>query len=1160
MGKHVETELTPRGGPHGIPIGKKVNQKEVEQKKNKKPQDVIVVDLPVFTPSGEPPSPTQQDYAVCGKIEHSEYNTEDGEPQGGGTGTYVPVKTTSIDKVTKKIKGNRIEGVIKGKNKGQFLNKRILGEEKIGSPTTTVFAGDVARQLVQAYVPELDVSNVETGTFNVEVYEGEYIPVSEALNQLAFVSDSMWYVNGDNDLYFHKKGTRLNPYRVSVDKNMPSNSPGSRLAGGVAVPNVVRNTFEWTTDKDAVINKVHGACNVDEEGNRVSFTVEDAPSIAEWGKREVAIVGFNNHLDPELRKIGDAIIRDYAQPIEYGKCEVSNVFDYKVGDTVLLYVSDIGLEGKEALITAINRDQRNEEMELGGKVHHGQLFFNEQPKKIDEVISQIQKRLMKQQASCLAPKRNVTTPEVPPNPNEKPIETLKPADFEGKTPDEVFTFLGDKENEHIVVTNQALKRKEWSKFSATIGFDNPSSSLKFTNTPAANTYSISSSDLVDQIPSVNGMDIVIEGRCKVSDFVERLNLGFADSLVSPMYGILLDIFQVGNLIKFRGSHSDDVGNVTTSYIDVNKTVISDVYYRLTHHWFWSPPKLVLEIWTSGERDVGTKLIESVTTSGGSNDDLSTFGAVVPLGASNTTATLNGQMCDVPGCRYDSNWLRPIGRRWVRFGGDENIDIADHSGRHTDGSDDIQDATAAQKGLATAAQITKLDGVEDGADVTGSHEADISLANLGEKNHASLTNVSADQHHNQSHTAASHSDQTATGAEVDDAVVKKHTQGTDTALGTQAEDLDMGDHDINNVRFIDAVQTVDQETTPSIYASQTASTLQDGSAGNTGSDEVFDNTWEAIKFTADGNHHIRSFGVRLKVSVLLTNPASIIYGYLYTDNAGVPGIKISGSAYTRFGSITTSYAEYQFAVSSLLSSGTSYWLVLKRNAVPTGGTINIDRGTTGTALHSFSANGLAWTTENNKQAWHRIYSRTSYAVYATSTNSYAVRATSTNSIGVYATSTNSIAGYFYINPSSTNTIVEVIRAIRGTSGVAANGIGGSLNFYVEDTARTHELISKICGVLINATSGSETSAFTIWTRTGGAAITERFRITGAGKVGVLTTTPSVNADMTLGGDGCLCLKETTTPTADVGFGKTYTKANNKLYFQDGAGVEHEIQFV
>ena len=54
----------------------------------------------------------------------------------------------------------------------------------------------------------------------------------------------------------------------------------------------------------------------------------------------------------------------------------------------------------------------------------------------------------------------------------------------------------------------------------------------------------------------------------------------------------------------------------------------------------------------------------------------------------------------------------------------------------------------------------------------------------------------------------------------------------------------------------------------------------------------------------------------------------------------------------------------------------------------------------------------------------------------------------------------------------------------------------------------------------------------------------------------TDTPSANADLTLEG-GVLCLKETTTPTADTGYGKFYIKDDNKPYIQDGDGVEHEV---
>ena len=48
---------------------------------------------------------------------------------------------------------------------------------------------------------------------------------------------------------------------------------------------------------------------------------------------------------------------------------------------------------------------------------------------------------------------------------------------------------------------------------------------------------------------------------------------------------------------------------------------------------------------------------------------------------------------------------------------DQLHAEDHKARHTDGSDDIQDATSGQKGVATAAQITKLDAIEAAADVT-----------------------------------------------------------------------------------------------------------------------------------------------------------------------------------------------------------------------------------------------------------------------------------------------------------------------------------------------------------------------------------------------------------------------------------------------------------
>jgi len=249
-------------------------------------------------------------------------------------------------------------------------------------------------------------------------------------------------------------------------------------------------------------------------------------------------------------------------------------------------------------------------------------------------------------------------------------------------------------------------------------------------------------------------------------------------------------------------------------------------------------------------------------------------------------------------------------------------------------------------------------------------------------------------------------------------------------------------------FVISDETVDQESYPSIYGKQTASTLQDGSSGNTGTDEAFDNTWEAIKFTADGNHNMRSFGVRLKVSAALTNPTSLIYGYLYTDSAGAPGTKLTGGTYVRYGSLTTSYAEYQFRISQTLTDTTNYWLVLKQSAAPAGGTISIDRGTTGTGLHAYSANGLDWTTENSKQGWHKIYGRTYVGVLGSSTNSYGVQGSSTNSYGVYGLSTNSYGVYglstnsYGVQGSSTNSygVYGLSTNSYGVQGFSANSIG------------------------------------------------------------------------------------------------------------------------
>ena len=61
----------------------------------------------------------------------------------------------------------------------------------------------------------------------------------------------------------------------------------------------------------------------------------------------------------------------------------------------------------------------------------------------------------------------------------------------------------------------------------------------------------------------------------------------------------------------------------------------------------------------------------------------------------------------------------------------------------------------------------------------------------------------------------------------------------------------------------------------------------------------------------------------------------------------------------------------------------------------------------------------------------------------------------------------------------------------------------------------------------------------------------------GQVSAGGSPPSVNYDLGALNTGILCLKEGTTPTADADHAKIYSKDDNELYFQDGAGVEHRI---
>ena len=118
-------------------------------------------------------------------------------------------------------------------------------------------------------------------------------------------------------------------------------------------------------------------------------------------------------------------------------------------------------------------------------------------------------------------------------------------------------------------------------------------------------------------------------------------------------------------------------------------------------------------------------------------------------------------------------------------------------------------------------------------------------------------------------------------------------------------------------------------------------------------------------------------------------------------------------------------------------------------------------------------------------------------------------------------------------------------------ISGNWIDGTLR--LENTADNLEIFDNELTTVSDA--GATDCRF--WNNEGHAGI---FNITTDNNAVINAAAVSAHYDLMLAGDGVLGLKETTTPTADAGYGKIYTKSDNKLYVQTGDGNEHEIAFV
>jgi hypothetical protein len=197
-----------------------------------------------------------------------------------------------------------------------------------------------------------------------------------------------------------------------------------------------------------------------------------------------------------------------------------------------------------------------------------------------------------------------------------------------------------------------------------------------------------------------------------------------------------------------------------------------------------------------------------------------------------------------------------------------------------------------------------------------------------------------------------------------------------------------------------------------------------------------------------------------------------------------------------------------------------------------GDMTLDLGTTNELIITGNQNAANILTVNNTNAGSTAIgisasvSGGSNAVKAVSTGGQAISGTGATgvigtgtSFGCYGSSTSGTSLYGFTSsgtalmgfasssgtpcklsasPSSTNTVASLLHIIRTSSGTAANGIGGSINFYNEASDAASYESANIASTWTDVTAASRTGDLKIYT-TNSATSGLRMTITGAGRV-------------------------------------------------------------
>ena len=173
-------------------------------------------------------------------------------------------------------------------------------------------------------------------------------------------------------------------------------------------------------------------------------------------------------------------------------------------------------------------------------------------------------------------------------------------------------------------------------------------------------------------------------------------------------------------------------------------------------------------------------------------------------------------------------------------------------------------------------------------------------------------------------------------------------------------------------------------------------------------------------------------------------------------------------------------------------------------------------TNGVAIAGASTtnNGIDGQTSASNKVGVRGYGATGIGVYGQSGSNFGVQALSTSNYAIYALSPHTTSGVAYLlaYPSTTD-FHRVLNITRETTGTPAAGMGGSIDFFVENSSGSDILQGRIGVFSQKVTASSERGAIGFYTKGDNNPPTLKVIIDSTGRVGIGTAAPTYNLEVT-----------------------------------------------